>query len=161
MTYPNLKEPGFKADNQAATALIYERVLTKEMSDRFDLIAGNFLKRYMAQCWIENDAEGFTGWRWDKYNHPRVIAGVANRYGGIIVMGTRHYSNSMRMALDALAGNEVLTQWAGDENCEQGFVDQFGTFLDRKEAWVLAEASGQIRHRDGLPTGTLYSEHLW
>lgn len=161
MTYPDPNIRGYDTDEDRGPSLVYEKVLTPEMAQRFDLLAKNFLDRYMSQCWIENDADGFTGWRWDKFKVVRRIAAVANRYGGIIVLGTRHYSNSMRQALDALGGNEVLTQWAGEENCEQGFVDQYGTFLDRTEAWILAEAGNQIVYRDDLPTGTLFSEHLW
>ena len=161
MTYPNPNIPGYVTDPDAGPPVIYEKVLTPEMSKRFDLISKNFLDRYMDQCWIENDAEGFTGWRWDKFKTVRRVAGVANRYGGIIVMGTRHYSNSMNQALDALGGSEVLIQWAGEDNYEQGFVDQYGTFLDRKEAWILAESNNQIVYRDHLPRGTLFSEHLW
>ena len=32
---------------------------------------------------------------------------------------------------------------------EMGFVDQDGVFMDRKEAWVVADAAGQIRNRTG------------
>ncbi len=159
MTFPNILEPGFLTDPQADPSLISGLELTPEIAEKFDLIAKNYMERWMEQCWID-DGE-FKGWRWEKYNVQRRVAGVANRYGGIIVMGVRHYSNMMRVALDALGGNDLLLQWCGEENYEQGFVDQYGTFLDRKEAWILAEAAGQIRFTKNLPTGELYSEHLW
>jgi hypothetical protein len=47
-------------------------------------------------------------------------------------------------------------------NSEQGFIDQFGVYLTREEAWVVASTENQI-----IPlmhnwcTGTLYSEHLY
>ena len=45
----------------------------------------------------------------------------------------------------------------------QGFVTDTGRYVDRKEAWQIAEAAGQLNER--APTdgrgGTLYSEDLW
>ena len=46
----------------------------------------------------------------------------------------------------------------------QGFVDQYGEFFDRCEAWKIAEREGQILRRcggDGAKGGTLYSENLY
>lgn len=46
----------------------------------------------------------------------------------------------------------------------QGFIDQWGVFMDRQEVWKVAEAAGQILHRCGGDTsngGTLYSENLY
>ena len=47
---------------------------------------------------------------------------------------------------------------------EQGFVDRFGKFHNREEAWKIAEPAGQIRRRVGGDTingGTLFSENLY
>jgi hypothetical protein len=47
---------------------------------------------------------------------------------------------------------------------DQGFIDQFGKYYTRTEAWKIAEAMGQIRYRCGGDTangGTLYSENLY
>jgi hypothetical protein len=51
--------------------------------------------------------------------------------------------------------------WIG---AEQGFIDQKGKFLNREEAYVIAEAAGQvigkvIPRRCGRPE--LYSENLY
>lgn len=49
----------------------------------------------------------------------------------------------------------------------QGFVDQFGVFMDRKEAWEVALAAGQIRfieswnYRHSEDGYILYSENLY
>ena len=44
----------------------------------------------------------------------------------------------------------------------QGFLDEDGKFLNRKEAFTLATESGQIRRRPGGYDGPeLYSEDLW
>jgi hypothetical protein len=44
--------------------------------------------------------------------------------------------------------------------CEQGFIDQFGRFMSREDAWIAAEKGDQII-RDVAPAGTLYSENLY
>lgn len=50
----------------------------------------------------------------------------------------------------------------GKERDTQGFVDEAGKFLTRKEAFVLATESGQINRRKGGYDGPdLYSEDLW
>lgn len=45
----------------------------------------------------------------------------------------------------------------------QGFITNRGRFVDREEAWKIAEAAGQLIER--APTdgrgGTLYSEDVW
>jgi hypothetical protein len=43
---------------------------------------------------------------------------------------------------------------------DQGFIDQFGDFLTRREAWEIAKDRGQIL-RDVSTPGTLYSENLY
>jgi len=42
----------------------------------------------------------------------------------------------------------------------QGFVTSEGRFVDRKEAWIIAEKSNQIVRQSG-GKGTLYSEDLY
>lgn len=44
---------------------------------------------------------------------------------------------------------------------QQGFMTSAGRFVDRREAYKIADAAGQIiRHSSSIP-GTLYSEDLW
>lgn len=128
--------------------------------DRCALVGKNFRDRYMNQCWIENDADGFTGWRWEKYNTKLRIVAAANRYKDIVVVGPRHYSNAMRLAIDALGGVKILRAYAGDEY-EQGFVDQYSTFYTREEALELAKANDQVLYTDNMPTNILISEMLY
>ena len=71
-----------------------------------------------------------------------------------IILGIRHFDHLMRQA----GGNQTRFF------TEQGFVDQHGIFLDRIEAWKVAESAGQIVYRVGGDTadgGTLYSENLY
>ena len=49
---------------------------------------------------------------------------------------------------------------------EQGFVDQFGNFYSREEAWIIAVTNGQIIRRVGGDMsldgeGKLFSENLY
>lgn len=92
------------------------------------------------------------------YAENRRIAAAANRYGGYIVVGARHHDIMMQMQMMAI-GYEKLWEFAGGrDNEEQGFIDQWGIFLTRKEAWVVAEAAGQIRTYE-FGHGTLFSEN--
>jgi hypothetical protein len=44
---------------------------------------------------------------------------------------------------------------------DQGFVDIFGTYWTREEAWVIAEFNCQIGQRQSWLAGRLYSENLY
>lgn len=55
---------------------------------------------------------------------------------------------------------EGMQRSSGD--AEQGFIDQWGTFMTREQAWRVAEVAGQILYRVGGDyNGTLYSENLY
>lgn len=71
-----------------------------------------------------------------------------------VICGPRHFDAVMRAQISGQS-------WKG---ADQGFVDQFGEYLTRQEAWNVAEAAGQIRYRvggDDREGGTLYSENLY
>lgn len=73
----------------------------------------------------------------------------------LIVCSPRHYDRIAHAQI-AHMGNRDLWRHA-----EEGFVDQYGNFYDRKQAWDIAVKNGQIvRDHDKCP-GTLYSEHLY
>ena len=89
-----------------------------------------------------------------------VCAAIRNVEGGIII-GIRHYDTIMNATLSELP-IDLRDLWS--EQVEQGFVDQRGNFLTRKEAWKIASNAGQIIHRvggDDRDGGTLYSENLY
>lgn len=92
-------------------------------------------------------------WKPDYSITPRriVCAANRNRESGRIICGARHWDNIMRASL--LPG-EKFTGW------DQGFIDQFGDFLTREEAWEVASEQEQIRREVSSP-GTLYSENLY
>ena len=88
---------------------------------------------------------------------PRVVVCAANRSkSGKIVCGARHWDTAMRGQI--LVDGKRPPEWVG---AEQGFIDQFGVFMNRQEAWVVAESGGQIRYPKNYCIGTLYSEDLY
>lgn len=44
---------------------------------------------------------------------------------------------------------------------EQGFLDESGTFLNRKQALVSAELFGQLKEGERVHQGMLFSENVW
>jgi hypothetical protein len=77
--------------------------------------------------------------------HRRVVC-AANRKGGLIICGARHMDSLMRDMINRLNDRIIPPQWS---SWEEGFVDQRGKFMTRREAWIVAEAAGQIRQLVG------------
>jgi hypothetical protein len=87
---------------------------------------------------------------------------------GLIVPGIRHFSPEMRIILHRIYGENYHLRVV-----EQGFVNQFGEFISRMDAWKLADANGQIRRATGWEDGSsprqanvgdegpLFSENLY
>lgn len=46
-------------------------------------------------------------------------------------------------------------------DCEQGFIDQYGNFYTREEAYFVAEENGQIIKKCGGDRVSLFSENLY
>lgn len=97
---------------------------------------------------------------------PQRIVCAANRhiFSHFIVLGIRHFDDHMIQQIDLK--RECNPNEGGDQDWrwEQGFVDQHGKFLDRNQAWQIAQAAGQIIRSVGGDTangGTLYSENLY
>lgn len=84
------------------------------------------------------------------------IAQAAYDFNGYIVTGTRHGCPIMQLQMIAI-GYDVLYEWCDPDSMIDGFTDQYGTFYNRKDAYVIAKAAGQLndRHEWG---DTLYSE---
>lgn len=45
-------------------------------------------------------------------------------------------------------GMDMLYEYAGEDNVEQGFVDQYNTFYDREEGLALVKSNGQLLYPD-------------
>ena len=84
-----------------------------------------------------------------------VCAANRIRLSGDIVLGVRHFDRHMCSHLDR------IVRFACGDPVEQGFVDQFGVFMTREEAWEVATAANQIIRRCGSDEGCLYSENLY
>lgn len=142
-----------------AIAAKHDQVLT----DILNLAGRMRLNEYINNNYIKNDADGFTGWRWEKFKVKLIIVSAANRYGDIVLCAPRHSGPAMFQNIMAFGGMMFLHNWAGDENCEQGFVDQYGTFYDREEAYIIAKRNKQIISNNGRGTtpGMLFSEDLY
>ena len=91
-------------------------------------------------------------------NTQRVVvcAAIRSETTGRVVCGARHW--------DAVMLGQVLKdgkrpeEWA---SAEQGFIDQHCVFMNRKEAWTVALAAGQVKFGRDYSKGTLYSEDLY
>lgn len=96
---------------------------------------------------------------WEYYGVARKIAQAACNYGGYIVTGTRHFCPIMNLQIDSI-GRYTLMEWAGGRSkIVEGFTCQYGHFLTRQEAYIVAKKAGQIRpDREHLSDHKLYSE---
>lgn len=74
----------------------------------------------------------------------RIVVCAANRYGDIIIPSARHFDVTMRNTFTLLSRSTRKRIQAAVE--EQGFIDQWGNFLTRKEALAIAKANGQYGH---------------
>lgn len=82
-----------------------------------------------------------------------VCAANRNKTSQRIICGARHWDDIMR---SQKREDETYNDW------EQGFINQFGEFLTREEAWSVAVKQNQIRSLcyEGQ-TNYLYSENLY
>lgn len=72
----------------------------------------------------------------------------------VIIPCIRHHDSFVNDILDYFAYNE----W---EESEQGFITNYGRFVDRKEALAIAKANNQIINDIGYEPDELYSEMLY
>jgi len=85
-----------------------------------------------------------------------VCAAMRDKELGQVILGVRHFDPIMRARVhENFEKKGTSTTWT------QGFVDNKGQFLTRKEAWPIAVAAGQIIRRCGGDEGCLYSENLY
>lgn len=88
----------------------------------------------------------------------RRIVSAANRIvsTGLIVPGARHFDIGMNKLFEALGASRLF----GDS--EQGFIDQWGHFFTREEAFKIATESNQIIEKTGgKDSKQLFSEDLY
>jgi len=88
---------------------------------------------------------------------PYIVC-AAIKCGNIVITGARHYDLLMRSTMKQIFGDDTSKY----PTFEQGFIDQYGKFYDRHEAYKLAKENGQIRKEFATSTiDMLFSEHLY
>lgn len=92
----------------------------------------------------------------------RIVCAAIRAADGDLLLGIRHYSPDMHRQIEARVDGAKFHHRLDED---QGFVDQFGKFMTREEAWSIAAAAGQIPYPDacgfGLNGPKLYSEGLY
>jgi hypothetical protein len=92
----------------------------------------------------------------------RIVCAAIRAPDGEVLLGVRHYSADMHRQIECRRDGE---KFAHRHDEDQGFVDQHGAFLTREEAYVVAQAAGQIVRPqacgEGLKGPKLYSEGLY
>ena len=82
-----------------------------------------------------------------------VVCAAIKLASGLIVAGARHHDKIMNAQIKA-AGETHIGE-------TQGFIDQFGVFLTRYEAWGIAIDNQQRKYRCGGDKFALFSENLY
>ena len=96
-----------------------------------------------------------------KHVTRKVVCAACREPLGLIICSARHWDPVMNSILNHL---QVSFPNMKGSVFEQGFIDQWGTFMDRKEAMLVAKAAGQeidIERGCGGDSETLYSEGLY
>jgi len=87
---------------------------------------------------------------WERVGKQRVVSMAACIVDGHLIVGNRHFCPIMRNTINSLG-----IKYSPREG-DQGFVDQWGVYMSREEAWVVAKAAGQIK--EVFQEGVLFSE---
>lgn len=93
----------------------------------------------------------------------RIVCAAIRAADGEVLLGIRHYSMDMHRQIEQRKDGKKFTH-RHDE--DQGFVDQWGVYMTRTEAFLVAQAAGQPINVGAcgqrLDAGTaLYSEGLY
>lgn len=77
----------------------------------------------------------------------------------LVIAGARHWDSVMYGIWNTL--DDYTISCIDRRTEEQGFIDQFGKFYTRREAYIIAKENNQIVRDLGYETNELYSEHLY
>lgn len=88
----------------------------------------------------------------------RRVVCAAVKSGGLTACSARHFDPIMRSQMLCMDNSMAIWKCA---SAVQGFIDQYGVFMTREEAWEVADAAGQIIRRVGGDEGRLFSENLY
>ena len=76
----------------------------------------------------------------------------------LIVCGARHYDHVMGSQIAKIDHD----YWKNKSSVTQGFIDQRGVFMDRREAFVVASNANQVIKKSGNPNSLeLFSEDIY
>lgn len=89
-----------------------------------------------------------------------VCAAHRHPFNGTVAVGPRHFHPLIRSQIAAFAGTDESEHQAWRIS-DQGFIDQWGTFMGRREAFIVAQAAGQILYGPHLSGGELDSSDLY
>lgn len=95
---------------------------------------------------------------------PQVVVCAANRdeSTGLLICGPRHWDRVMRAQADAIFPKEEFDRKTKKLRFEdQGFIDQYGNFLTREQAKIIALRMGQVILNRDKGDKELYSEELY
>ena len=98
------------------------------------------------------------------YNQRRIVS-AANKYNlnngqEITLPCVRHSSKDLHQTLEVLKGACLLDKgFCAPRN--QGFIDQYGNWWSREDAFVIAKAANQINFARNGSNVELYSEGLY
>lgn len=97
----------------------------------------------------------------EKIKKQRRIVCAANRLkDGTVILGIRHWDDFMHQAIGQSKNEDEEVETVVGHR--QGFVDQWGNFVSRREAWDIALHQEQIvRTGPGFEGPDLYSENLY
>lgn len=92
---------------------------------------------------------------------PRRIVAAANiftegKHTNLVILGVRHFDSLMIAQLEAIGYTPD-----NPPHMDQGFVDNDYKWVNRNEAWHIAQQANQIHLTTGTIKGCLHSEDLW
>lgn len=87
-------------------------------------------------------------------NASRIVCAAIRHESGLVICGPRHYDKAMNRQVRRYPKGVWI-------DAEQGFVDQFGEFYNRREAFWIALENNQIFRRVGGDEVELFSENLY
>lgn len=88
----------------------------------------------------------------------RIVCAAIRAENGDVMVGIRHYSQDMRYQIRNRADGHRFENRYDDD---QGFVNTWGEYLTRAEAYKVAWANDQIIRPEACPNNILYSEGLY
>lgn len=121
----------------------YGFTLTQDDVDYIDRVKINAEEH---QTWVQS------------HNFPNRIVIAANLYQcGTVILGVRHNGIEMNKQIAML----ISVGKKPEGKAVQGFMDIFGQFKTREEAWIIANEAGQILPGKDKTPGILFSETIY